>query len=296
MSKDEAAEFESIFSPDDTDLVTDTSKLSLTVETNTSFTNKDLISVLNQVSLSKIKPEAEFAAKILANMLEKEYFKPLYCFVSSLTDAFRQCCDRANKVKSDNLRAIKLEKEWMWNCVDEAEKQAIRHHAGWAVKRARDGILSSSVPFSIKRSKDDSTSTTVSKECLLNLLKKMGTDHRQDSGKFLFIINDTLLDFFIVLHKCLLIWKPGWPIKRNSPVSEISLCSYFYSKKYCAFTWTNRLFQLLRYRLKEARSRLLGWKFFHINSHKRASPVAGMKEQRYCRKLFLTTVKTMSKV
>ena len=263
-SKDEAAEFESIFSPDDT------SKLSLTVETNTSFTNKDLISVLNRVSLSKIKPEAEFAAKILANTLEKEYFKPLYCFVSSLTDAFRQCCDRANKVKSDNLRAIKLEKEfsalrydktsalyiswkqlvadtcgtnacqveaeakivyqqilqYFWSfvalkfsatdasyditgigvqkktdCVDEAEKQAIRHHAGWAVKRARDGILSSSVPFSIKRSKDDSTSTTVSKECLLNLLKRMGTDHRQDSGKFLFIINDTLLDFFIVLHK-----------------------------------------------------------------------------------------------
>ena len=34
--------------------------------------------------------------------------------------------------------------------VDEAEKQAIRHHAGWAVKRARDGILSASTPFSIK--------------------------------------------------------------------------------------------------------------------------------------------------
>ena len=68
------------------------------------------------------------------------------------------------------------------------------------MKRARDGILSSSVPFSIKRSKDDSTSTTVSKECLLNLLKRMGTDHRQDSGKFIFIINDALLDFFIVLQ------------------------------------------------------------------------------------------------
>ena len=52
--KDEAAEFESIFSLDDTDLVTDTSKSSLTVETNTSFTNKELISVLNRVSLNKI--------------------------------------------------------------------------------------------------------------------------------------------------------------------------------------------------------------------------------------------------
>ena len=40
-------------------------------------------------------------------------------------------------------------------------------------------------------------------------------------------------------------------------------------------------------RLKEARSRLPGWKFLHINTHKRASPVAGMRVQRYRRKLFL---------
>jgi succinate dehydrogenase flavin-adding protein (antitoxin of CptAB toxin-antitoxin module) len=66
MSKDEAAEFESIFSPDDTDLVTDTSKLSLTVETNTSFTNKDLISVLNRVSFSKIKPSEPGNLKLLS--------------------------------------------------------------------------------------------------------------------------------------------------------------------------------------------------------------------------------------
>ena len=65
-SKDEAAEFESIFSPDDTDLVTDTSKLSLKVETNTRFTNKDLISVLNRVSLSKIKPSEPGNLKLLS--------------------------------------------------------------------------------------------------------------------------------------------------------------------------------------------------------------------------------------
>ena len=84
--------------------------------------------------------------------------------------------------------------------MNEAEKQAIRHH-GWAVKMARDGIHSALPPFSIKRSKDDSTSTVVSKVYLLYLLKRIGTDHHQDSGKFLFVINDTLLDFFIVLHK-----------------------------------------------------------------------------------------------
>ena len=38
---------------------------------------------------------------------------------------------------------------------------------------------------------------------------------------------------------------------------------------------------------------LTGWKILHINTRKRASPVAGMKVQRYRRKLFLTTVKTI---
>ena len=95
--------------------------------------------------------------------------------------------------------------------------------------------------------------------------------------------------------KGLFIWKPGWPAKRDSPVSEISLCSYFYSKNYRAFIWTSGLARLPRSRLKEARSRLPGWEFRHINTHKRAGPVAGMKVQRYRRKLFLTTVKSMSK-
>ena len=48
--------------------------------------------------------------------------------------------------------------------------------------------------------------------------------------------------------------------------------------------------------LKEARSRLPGWKFLHINIYKRACMsvwVAGMKVQRYRCKLFLTTVKTI---
>ena len=81
--------------------------------------------------------------------------------------------------------------------------------------------------------------------------------------------------------------------QRDSPVSEISLCSYFCSKNYRAFIWTGGLARLPRSRLKEARSRLPGWKFLHINTRKRASPVAGMKVQRYRRKLFLTTVKTI---
>ena len=37
----------------------------------------------------------------------------------------------------------------------------------------------------------------------------------------------------------LFILKPGWPAKLDSPVSEISLCCYFYSKNYRAFIWTS---------------------------------------------------------
>ena len=53
-----------------------------------------------------------------------------------------------------------------------------------------------------------------------------------------------------ILIKCkgLFIWKPGWPAKRDSPVSEISLCSYFYSKNHRAFIWTSGLARLPRSR------------------------------------------------
>jgi hypothetical protein len=53
------------------------------------------------------------------------------------------------------------------------------------------------------------------------------------------------------------------------------------------FIWTSGLARLPISRLKEARSHLPGWKFLHINTHKRTSLVAGMKVQRYSRKLFL---------
>jgi hypothetical protein len=48
----------------------------------------------------------------------------------------------------------------------------------------------------------------------------------------------------------LFVWKPSWPGKRDSPVSEISLCSYFYSKNYCAFIWTRGLAWLPRFSLE----------------------------------------------
>jgi hypothetical protein len=71
------------------------------------------------------------------------------------------------------------------------------------------------------------------------------------------------------------IWKQE--AGRASPVSEISLCSYFHSKSYCAFIWTSGLSRLPRSRLKEERSCLPGWKFLHINTHKRASRDKSLK-------------------
>ena len=73
---------------------------------------------------------------------------------------------------------------------DEAEYEAIHHHAGWAVKRAHDQILSASTGISIRKLKNDTgVKKTVSKQCLLTILCRLGTDQRQDSGQFLFIIN-----------------------------------------------------------------------------------------------------------
>ena len=55
------------------------------------------------------------------------------------------------------------------NCDDEAEREAIRRHGGWAVKRARDVINSGSPIVSIKQSKDDkSPAIQVTKRCLLS--------------------------------------------------------------------------------------------------------------------------------
>ena len=86
---------------DDTDL-----------DTNTNFSVNDLIAVLDRVSSSKIKCEAELANTILANTREKKCLNPLCCFVSSLVDAFRECSDRIKKVKNNSILVIKSEREF----------------------------------------------------------------------------------------------------------------------------------------------------------------------------------------
>ena len=58
---------------------------------------------------------------------------------------------------------------------DEPEYEAIRHHAGWAVKRARDQIISASTGISIRKSKNDTgVKTTVSKQFYLHACVGLG--------------------------------------------------------------------------------------------------------------------------
>ena len=52
------------------------------------------------------------AKAILLNTRGKELFTALDCFVSAFVEAFRQCNDCVQNVKSDSIRAIKLEREF----------------------------------------------------------------------------------------------------------------------------------------------------------------------------------------
>ena len=85
---------------------------------------------------------------------------------------------------------------------DEAEREAIRRHAGWAVKRARDLVNSAATIILIKKSEDKNSPVTyVTKTCLLSFFEKFGVDLRQNAGKYLFILNDAILQFFIACTK-----------------------------------------------------------------------------------------------
>jgi hypothetical protein len=78
LSEDE--ELQQIISLNATDLDTNTNSSLPVVGTTTGFTVNDLIAVLNRVSSSKIKCEAELANTILANTCEKKCLKPVMLF------------------------------------------------------------------------------------------------------------------------------------------------------------------------------------------------------------------------
>ena len=56
--------------------------------------------------------QASPSKAILLNTHGKELFTALDCFVSAFVEAFHQCNDFLQNVKSDSIRAIKFEREF----------------------------------------------------------------------------------------------------------------------------------------------------------------------------------------
>ena len=105
-------ELQLILSLDDTDVNKDDQASPSIRQSTNSFAVNELISVLERISSSMIKPEAALAKAILLNTHGKEIFTALDCFVSAFVEAFRQCNDCVQNVKSDTIRAIKFEREF----------------------------------------------------------------------------------------------------------------------------------------------------------------------------------------
>lgn len=84
---------------------------------------------------------------------------------------------------------------------DIMEIDAVKDHAGWAIKRARDIIKSSTEDkLRIKKSSGDDTWCEVDKSVALELLSKLGKDEKQQDGRFRFIPRREVGEFFLSLH------------------------------------------------------------------------------------------------
>ena len=232
---------------------------------------KEVLSVLERLSLSCEEAESRLASEILSKLDSDSdsdgaaVDDNLKNFVRDLNDVVRNCYKSADKVKNQQLKMVSLKKEFrryrfdkksklfgswqhfvgmlasakkqsdvifqhvvqhIWSyavlrspdstsvisvsdtvstekrkVVDEVERVAIRQHAGWAIKRARDTIVSSPSSLSIKISSSNSEEIEVSKEYLMRLIKRLGKDELQEPGKFMFIPFPETDDFFIALHK-----------------------------------------------------------------------------------------------
>ena len=103
-------ELQLILSLDETDVDKDDQASPSIRQSTNSFTVNELISVLEKISSSMIKPEAALAKAIILNTRGKELFTALDRFV--FVEAFRQCNDCIQNVKSDSIRVIKLEREF----------------------------------------------------------------------------------------------------------------------------------------------------------------------------------------
>ncbi|CAB3988105.1 Hypothetical predicted protein [Paramuricea clavata] len=108
----EEEDFDLILSLDDTDAEKDDKTSPVIRQSTDAFTINEVIAVLERISSSTIKSEAETATTILRNTRGKKDFATLDCFVSVFVEAFNQCNGSVKKFKSDSVRAIRLEKKF----------------------------------------------------------------------------------------------------------------------------------------------------------------------------------------
>ncbi|CAB3983675.1 Hypothetical predicted protein [Paramuricea clavata] len=88
----EEEDFDLILSLDDTDAEKDDKTSPVIRQSTDAFTINEVIAVLERISSSTIKSEAEIATtNILRNTRGKKDFATLDCFVSVFVEAFNQC-------------------------------------------------------------------------------------------------------------------------------------------------------------------------------------------------------------
>ena len=94
---------------------------------------------------------------------------------------------------------------------DCSELEAIKYHAGWAVKRTRDIIKASaeaSNPLLLKKSLRDDSEVRVDPQSAMALIALLGKDEQvgdasgagSDTSRFNFIVDDEVVPFFVLLH------------------------------------------------------------------------------------------------
>ena len=95
---------------------------------------------------------------------------------------FLELCSTENIASSESPSNVPVSNGQIAFMQDEAEKEAVRCHGEWAVKRTREDVLYAWIGMSTKQAKDDRTRTKVTRGCLLSLLERLGSDQRQDCG------------------------------------------------------------------------------------------------------------------
>ena len=106
---------------------------------------------------------------------------------------------------------------------DDMEFAAVANHAGWAIKRARDIMKSSTVArLSTKKSNVSNVMYEIDKSVALELISKLGEDEKQDDGRFRFITNHEVGSFFVVVHSVVenLLSKNHFVVEKNKVVTN----------------------------------------------------------------------------